>query len=108
MGRGHPTSRTPSYVTGLEVLLEAKNDKIAELEARLEDCKWCGASHERGENTLCPLTIAETKLDAMRGLQQYDSRPFGYTGNKIQYFKSDDGGIVLWKDVQAALNGEGK
>ena len=36
MGRGHQTSRPQSYVTGLEVLLEAKNDRIAELQAQLE------------------------------------------------------------------------
>ena len=40
MGRGHPTSRTPSDVTGLEVLLKAKNDKIAKLEAQLAFHNW--------------------------------------------------------------------
>jgi hypothetical protein len=36
MGRGQPTSRIPSYCTELEVLLGAKNDRIAELKAELE------------------------------------------------------------------------
>jgi len=25
-------------------------------------CKWCGVSHKRGMNTLCPFTIAESEL----------------------------------------------
>lgn len=36
MGKGHPTSRPTSYVTGLEVLLEAKNAEIAKLQAQID------------------------------------------------------------------------
>jgi hypothetical protein len=37
MGKGQPTSRTPSYTTELEVLLETKNQHIAELQTELRE-----------------------------------------------------------------------
>jgi len=39
MGHGQPTSRPTNYVVELEVLLQAKNDRIAELETDLVNIK---------------------------------------------------------------------
>lgn len=36
--------------------------RIEELE---KSCKWCGAIHERGQNTLCPFTIAEREIKSL-------------------------------------------
>ena len=59
MGRGQPTSRTPNYTTELEVLLETKNDRIAELEATIKRVEDAVASHEEG---LGDMVVAEIAL----------------------------------------------
>lgn len=45
-------------------------DRIKELEAQgavdRATCRWCGTIHARKMNILCPLTIAEAKLAAVK------------------------------------------
>ena len=58
----------------LEAQLEQAGDTLdgmyVKLEIEADTCKWCGVIHERGMNTLCPLTIAETQLEKVRGISE--------------------------------------
>lgn len=47
MGRGQPTSRIPNYITDLEVLLQAKNEKIAELQFELSSYEESDANLQK-------------------------------------------------------------
>lgn len=50
MGQGRPTSRPSNYITDLEVLLEAKNERIEELKVELRRKTIAHGAHLIEEN----------------------------------------------------------
>ena len=68
MGRGQPTGRIPNYITDLEVLLQAKNEKIAELEATIKQAReLANNNHE-----LLHLSVDEVCDRFLEALEQDD------------------------------------
>ena len=53
------------------------------------------------------IKLLEAKLEAqlsdIGALQRYTGQPFGHTKASVTFVKTDDGGLVLHKDIQAII-----
>ena len=80
--------------------------RIKELELEAKKCKWCGVPHERGMNTLCPLTIAEARLEAAGNLVGYWRQR--YEGGKLADMPMEEYARFLEcaRDLKQALGGD--